>query len=135
MTYADGQGETHFDVRDIPDREGLFGPAVAAKGLITDFGAVTKMFVFSMPAGTNVPPHDAPQHYISIILSGEAEVVTSDGEARRFRPGDVILFDDVTGKGHATRAITDLVVAFVNSAAQVSPSRASGHPQTEERIQ
>jgi len=115
-TYADGQGETHFDVRDIPDREGVFGPAVAAKGLITDFGAVTNMFVFSMSAGTNVPPHDAPQHYISIILSGEAEVVTSDGEARRFRPGDVILFDDVTGKGHATRAITDVVVAFVNRA-------------------
>jgi len=116
MTYADGQGETHFDVRDIPDREGQFGSAVAAKGLITDFGAVTNMFVFSMPAGTNVPPHGAPQHYISIILSGEAEVVTSDGAARRFRPGDVILFDDVTGKGHATRAITDVVVAFVTRA-------------------
>ena len=55
-----------------------------------------------------------PQRYIAIILSGEAEVVTSDGEARRLRPGEVILFDDVTGKGHATRAITDLVVAFVN---------------------
>jgi len=53
VTCADGRGETHFDVRDITDREGLFGPAVAAKGLITDFGAVTNMFVFSM-SGTNV---------------------------------------------------------------------------------
>src|SRR5262249_54454820 len=84
MTYADGQGETHFDVR---------------------------------VGGPNVPPHDAPQHYISIILSDEAEVVTSDGEAGRLRPpGDVIFFDDLTGKGHATRAITDLVVVFVNQA-------------------
>src|SRR5262249_30469991 len=115
-TYVDGQGETHFDVRDIPDREGQFGPGVAAKGLITDFGAVTNMFVFSMSAGTNVPPHPAPQHYISIFLSGEAEVVTSDGEARRFRTGDAILFDDLTGKGHVTRAITDVVVAFVTRA-------------------
>src|SRR5215472_13430833 len=116
MTYADRQGETHFDVRNIPDREGQFGPGVAAKGQITDFGPVTNMFVFSMSAGTNVPPHAAPQHYISIILSGEAEVVTSDGEARRLRPGDVIFFDDLTGKGHGTRAITDLVMAFVNRA-------------------
>ena len=116
MTYADGQGETHFDVRDKPDREGQFGSAVAAKGLITDFGAVTNMFVFSMSARTNVPPHNAAQHYIGIILSGEAEVVTSDGEARRFRPDNVIFFDDLTGKGHATRAITDVVVAFVNRA-------------------
>ena len=87
MTCADAQGETHFDVRNLTDHEGQFGPGVAAKGLITDFGAVTNMFVFSMSAGTNVPPHAAPQHYISIILSGEAEVVTSDGEARRLRPG------------------------------------------------
>ena len=114
--------------------------------------------------GTNVPPHDAPQHYISIILSGEAEVVTSDGEARRLRPGDVIFFDDLTGKGHATRRsstgllhkdsdlmnmqqVSDNCFAVLNennrisdtplatSAAQVSPSRASGHPQTGERIQ
>src|SRR5262249_57614490 len=92
MTYADGQGETHFDVRDIPDREGQFGPGVAAKGLITDFGAVTNMFVFSMPAGTNVPPHGAPQHYISIILSGEAEVVRSDGEPRRSLASAVLCF-------------------------------------------
>ena len=114
MTHTDGQGETHFDVRDIPDREAPFGPPPNPTGRMTDFGAVTTMFVFSMSAGTNVPPHNAPQHYICIILSGEAEVVTSDGEARRFRPGDVIFFDDLTGKGHVTRAITDLVAAFVN---------------------
>jgi hypothetical protein len=40
--------------------------------------------------------------------------VTSDGEARRFRPGDVLFCDDLTGKGHVTRAITDMVAAFVN---------------------
>jgi len=37
-----------------------------------------------------------------------------DGEARRFRPGDVLFCDDLTGKGHVTRAITDMVAAFVN---------------------
>ena len=114
MTYVDGHGETHFDVQDVPDREGQFGPGVAVKGRITDFGAVSNMFVFSMPAGTNVPAHAAPHHYISVILSGEAEVVTSDGQGRKLRPGDVMLFDDVTGKGHTTRALSDLAVAFVN---------------------
>ena len=43
-------------------------------------------------------------------------MVTSDGETRRFSPGDVLLCDDLTGKGHVTRAVTDLVAAFVNRA-------------------
>jgi hypothetical protein len=33
--------------------------------------------VFSAPAGTEVPSHNAPQPYICIVLSGEGEVATS----------------------------------------------------------
>jgi uncharacterized cupin superfamily protein len=51
---------------------------------------------------------------VVIVLSGEGEVVTSDGEARRFQPGALLLCNDLTGKGHVTRAITDLLLAFVN---------------------
>ena len=114
MIHADEQGETHFDVRDIPDREVPFGPPPNPVGQMTDFGAVSSMFVFSVPAKTDVPAHNAPQPYICIILSGEGEVVTSDGEARRLRPGDVLFCNDLTGKGHVTRAISDVVAAFIN---------------------
>ena len=86
MIHTDAQGETHFGVRDIPDREVPFGPPPNPTGQMTDFGAVTSMFVFSVPAGTNVPAHNAPQPYICINLSGEGEVVTSDGEARLLPP-------------------------------------------------
>jgi quercetin dioxygenase-like cupin family protein len=74
------------------------------------------MFVFSVSAGTDVPAHNAPQPYVCIILSGQGEVVTSDGETRCFGPGGVLFCEDLTGKGHVTRAITDLVAAFVNQA-------------------
>lgn len=70
--------------------------------------------MFSVSAGTDVPAHNAPQPYIAIILSGEGEVLTSDGEARRFHPGEVLFCNDLTGEGHVTRAISDLNVAFVN---------------------
>jgi len=83
---------------------------------MTDFGEVATLFVFSVPAGTDVPAHNAPQPYIAIVLSGEGEVVTSDGEARRFHPGGVLLCNDLTGKGHVTRALTDMTLAFVNRA-------------------
>lgn len=111
---TDEHGETHFATRDIPDRIVPFGPPPNPTGKMTDFGAVSTMFVYSVPAGTDVPAHNAPQPYVCIILSGQGEVVVSDGEARRFSPGDVLLCEDLTGKGHVTRAITDLVAAFVN---------------------
>jgi hypothetical protein len=31
-------------------------------------------------------------------------------------PGELIFFDDVTGRGHVTRAVTDLHVALINRA-------------------
>jgi len=116
MIHADQHGETHFGIEDVGSREVPFGPPPNPTGLMSDFGAVATMFVFSVPAGTDVPAHNAPQPYIAIILSGEGEVVTSDGEARRFHPGEVLFCNDLTGKGHVTRAISDLNVAFVNRA-------------------
>jgi quercetin dioxygenase-like cupin family protein len=116
MIYADELGETHFGVQGLPDREVPFGPPPNPTGQMTDFGAVATMFVFSVPAGTDVPAHNAPHPYIAIILSGEGEVVTSDGEARRFHHGGVLFCNDLTGKGHVTRAISDLIVVFVNRA-------------------
>jgi quercetin dioxygenase-like cupin family protein len=116
MIHADEQGETHFGILDIQDREVAMGPPPNPTGKMNDFGAVTTMCAISFPAGTDVPAHNAPQPYIAIVLSGEAEVVTSDGEARRFHPGEVLFCNDLTGKGHVTRAITDLVLVFVNRA-------------------
>ena len=116
MIYANERGETHFGVQDLPDREVAMGPPPNPTGQMSDFGAVTTMCVFSVPAGTTAPAHNAPQPYIVIVLSGEGEVLTSDGEARRFQPGELLFCNDLTGKGHMTRAITDLVLAFVNRA-------------------
>jgi quercetin dioxygenase-like cupin family protein len=116
MIQADAHGETSFSVREIPDLEVPFGPPPNPTGLKTDFGAVESMFAFSVPAGTDVPAHNAPQPYICVVLSGEGEVLTSDGDKRSLGPGDVLFCDDLTGKGHVTRAVTDVVAAFINRA-------------------
>jgi quercetin dioxygenase-like cupin family protein len=78
--------------------------------------AVTTFVVFSAPAGTEVPSHNAPQPYICIVLSGEGEVATSDGKTLRLRAGELIYCDDVSGKGHVTRSISDVRLAFINRA-------------------
>jgi quercetin dioxygenase-like cupin family protein len=113
---SDDHGESYFGVREISDQEVPFGPPPNPTGRKADFGSVESMFLFSVPVGTEVPAHNAPQPYICIVLSGEGEVVTSDGDARRYGPGQILFCDDLTGKGHVTRAITDMVAAFVNRA-------------------
>ncbi len=112
--YADAEGESHFREIDVPESEQAFGPPPNPTGRLADFGATTNMFVFTIPAGTVVPAHPAPQAYISVILDGEVEVIASDGESRCFRPGKVLFCDDLTGKGHVTRALVESTGAFIN---------------------
>lgn len=114
--HSDSQGETHFGTRDMPGRQTAFGPPPNPVGEMVDFGKVATMFAFSVPAGTNVPAHNAPQNYICILLSGTLEVVASDGETRSFGPGGVLFCADLSGKGHVTRAVTDAVAMFVHMA-------------------
>jgi quercetin dioxygenase-like cupin family protein len=114
--HSDDEGETHFGTQEFPGKEVPFGPPPNPTGLHTDIGAVESMFTFSVPAGTDVPAHNAPQPYICIVLSGEGEVLTSDGDKRALGPGDVLFCDDLTGRGHVTRATTDVVAAFINRA-------------------
>ena len=118
--YSDESGETHFGVQDTPDRVVALGPPPNPLGQMSELGAMSSMFVFSVPAGTLAPAHNAPQPYVAIVLSGEGEIVASDGEGRRFLPGEMIFCDDLSGKGHVTRAISDLKLAFVHRAQSAS---------------
>lgn len=114
--YADEQGETHIEFREVPQHEARVGPPPNPVGQMTDSEAVSTFVIFAAPAGTKVPSHNAPQPYICIVLSGEGEVTASDGKTVRLRAGELIYCDDISGKGHMTRSITDLRVAFINRA-------------------
>ena len=112
--YTDEQGETHVGIRDLPEHEARVGPPPNPMGRMTEIETVTSFVMFSAPAGTEVPSHNAPQPYICIVLSGEGEVTASDGKTVRLGPGGLIYCDDASGKGHLTRSITDLRLAFIN---------------------
>lgn len=49
--------------------------------------------------------HPVPKRQYVITLSGQVEVETGDGTIRRFGPGDVMLAEDTTGRGHITRVV------------------------------
>jgi hypothetical protein len=48
-----------------------------------------------------------------VQTTGELEVQVSDGEIRRFRPGDVVLVEDLRGQGHTARVVSDDAVCGV----------------------
>ena len=49
--------------------------------------------------------HNAPRRQYVVLLSGAMEVEIGDGTKRQFGPGDVLVAEDLTGKGHITRNI------------------------------
>jgi|SRR5579883_2888209 quercetin dioxygenase-like cupin family protein len=97
--YADEQGESHFQDVEVPltNRRGAsaLSEMVAVQGVI---------FRRSDP-DEYVDWHHAPRRQFVVTLSGEAEIEASDGEVRRIGPGFILLAEDLTGKGHITRAV------------------------------
>lgn len=66
----------------------------------------TRGIVFrSAPADHRSDFHPVPRRQYVITLSGHVEIETGDGTVRRFGPGDVMLAEDTTGRGHMTRVV------------------------------
>jgi hypothetical protein len=49
--------------------------------------------------------HNAPARQYVVMLEGSVEVQTGDGTRRRFDPGDILLAEDTTGRGHRSCAV------------------------------
>ena len=103
--YADDHGESHFADVDVGLAPIDFAPPAPPLNVATLYPAA-QCFLLAGPAdwGGDVP-HPTPRRQLFCLLQGETEVTASDGETRRFRPGDVLLLEDTHGKGHATRGV------------------------------
>jgi quercetin dioxygenase-like cupin family protein len=64
--------------------------------------------------------HTATKRQYVITVSGRAEVEVAGGEKIQLNPGQIVLAEDVTGKGHITRSIgsEDLMLLIIPFAAQ-----------------
>ncbi len=58
-----------------------------------------------MAPGTFVDWHNAPRRQYVITLVGGVEIGLGDGSVHRFGPGEGILAEDLTGKGHTTKEL------------------------------
>jgi hypothetical protein len=97
--YEDADGESHF--RDIEiewveeGRGGKLSRRLPATGII--FREVPPVY--------DLDWHPAPRRQYIINLDAGVELTASDGERRIIAAGEVILVEDVRGKGHLSKAV------------------------------
>jgi len=99
--YADSAGESHFDEIDVPLRDG------GTIGRLSERLPVKSIIFRENDADYDFDWHCAPQRQYIVLLDGEIEIEASDGEKRRFSGGDILLVEDVTGRGHRTRTVNN----------------------------
>jgi hypothetical protein len=95
--YSDKNGESHFEDIDIPLKD------VGDIGRLSNIFPVSGLMFRENPGDYNYDWHPAPRKQYIVMLEGMLEVEVSDGEKRIFPPGDILLVEDLDGKGHKSR--------------------------------
>lgn len=104
---SDEQGESHFDEIEIEFASTDYVEGAAPLELSPALDATQYRFM-NAPAGWTSDWHASSGRNLFVVITGEWEVTASDGEARRFKTGDVLLVEDITGKGHASRVVGEI---------------------------
>ncbi len=97
--FTGADGESHFEEMDVP---------LADKGDIGKLSAprTATGIIFRETGGDyDFNWHNAPARQFVIMLEGQVEIETGSGERRRFGPGDILLAEDTTGRGHISRCV------------------------------
>jgi murein DD-endopeptidase MepM/ murein hydrolase activator NlpD len=100
--YTDENGISHYDDIPVPFEIRNFAPPAGPIGVSESMNAKSVLFI-NLPFGWDGDWHPTPRKQFAIFISGTQVVSTSDGEVRTFGPGDVVLLEDTTGKGHAVK--------------------------------
>lgn len=97
--YTGADNKSHFEDIEIPLKDagdiGQLSERLDATGII--FRRTGPDYDYNW--------HNAPRRQYIIMLDGAVDVEISDGTVRRFKTGDVLLVEDVDGRGHKSRAV------------------------------
>ena len=112
--YTTLEGGSAFDVFDMP----LQSVRTDAWGNTVRFSEPfpsPAVRVYQAPIGMFQEWHNAPTRQLCLMLQGTWEVGTTDGEKRRWGPGEVFMPDTVDGRGHTSEVIgkEDVMMVFV----------------------
>ena len=99
--YTGPDGESHFEDVKLPLEETV--DADRKSEPMTATGIVFR----TTGHACNLDWHNAPCRQFVIPLEGKVEIELGDGTKRQFGPGDILLAEDTTGRGHTSCAVND----------------------------
>ncbi len=91
--YSDSEGISRFEHMSLESHPELKSAPGAAKNVTFS----------TWPAGHVMELHPAPRRQYVITLEGEMEIGLEDGTTEVFGPGDVLVAEDTSGRGHTLR--------------------------------
>jgi hypothetical protein len=74
-------------------------------GLFSEPAGAKAVFFREIPPGYHYTWHNVVCREYVVTIDGQAEIEAGSGEKRRFGKGDVLLAEDITGRGHRTWCI------------------------------
>jgi len=97
--YCDASGESHWrdvEVEWVEERNSSkLSARLPANGII-----------FRETSGDyDLSWHPAPRRQYIINLDGGVQITASDGQARTIGAGEIVLVEDITGKGHLSKSV------------------------------
>jgi quercetin dioxygenase-like cupin family protein len=101
--YTTPDGVSHFADEAISLAPSGADPAAALA--TSRLGDVKGATFVSLKAGTIEDWHTTSRRQLLICLRGPVELTASDGEKRLISPGQMLLVEDLIGKGHITRVL------------------------------
>ncbi len=104
--YADKDGNSHWRDVEVALRERSFAPP-AQNILISEPEMAKSLLFLRLKAGWDEPVHPTPIRQTLICVAGAVQVTASDGEAREIGPGDIWRMEDLSGKGHHSRVVSE----------------------------
>jgi len=97
--YTGADGESHFE--DVEVEFAQSGPLGRISKLVPARGVLFR----EVDGDYDLDFHNAPRRQYVINLTGSVDIVTGDGTTRRLGPGDILLAEDTTGRGHKSRNV------------------------------
>jgi hypothetical protein len=96
--------QTPFELKD-------FAPPAGPIGVAMMQGAKSLIFT-TLKGKWDGDWHPAPRNQYVIVLGGVVAIDVTSGESRQFTSGDIILLEDISGRGHDTRVLSDEPARF-----------------------
>ena len=106
---SDSDGCSHFETLNIELKTNDYAPPATPLNTSPIESAKAMLFL-ELPVGWFGEWHPTPVKQWLMLLTGECEFETGDGEGCRRKEGQAVMLDDTKGKGHRTRVFGEVPV-------------------------